>query len=157
MTGTLLNTNQPRHTIASFTTYEEAQRAVDVLSDRKFPVEHLTIIGCDLELVEQVTGRITLLRAALAGAGAGMWFGLFIGLVFWIVSPWAPAAVLSGVALGIAFGAIFGAASHVLRAGRPDFASVQGLTAQRYEVLADAEYADAALRVLQGLPVAVSQ
>jgi ABC-type branched-subunit amino acid transport system permease subunit len=157
MTGTLLNTRQLRHAIATFTTYEEASRAVDVLAERKFPIEHLTIVGCGLELVEQVTGRATLLRAALVGAGAGAWFGLFMGLVFWIVSPWAPVAILSGIALGAAFGAIFGVATHLLRIGRPEFASVKGLTAQRYEVLADSEYADDALRVLQGLPPADSR
>lgn len=95
--------------IGSYSSYGEAQRAVDTLSDRGFPVELVTIVGSDLRLVERVTGRRTVARAALAGAGSGAWFGLLVGLVFWIVSPWAVGAVVSGVLLGLAFGAVFAA------------------------------------------------
>ena len=69
-----------RKVVASYTTYGEAQRAVDHLSDSSFPVEQTSIIGRDLSLVEQVTGRMTKTRAAAMGAVAGAWFGLFIGL-----------------------------------------------------------------------------
>lgn len=36
---------QVRRTIASYTTYQEAERAVDHLSDQGFPVERVAIIG----------------------------------------------------------------------------------------------------------------
>src|ERR1700759_5249108 len=62
--------------VASFTTYQEAQAAVDKLSDLKFAVEELDIVGSDLRLVEHVTGRLTLGRATAAGAASGAWFGL---------------------------------------------------------------------------------
>ncbi len=54
----------------SYPTYEGAQRAVDFLSDSKFPVERTAIIGSDLRMVETVLGRLTRGRAALAGAGS---------------------------------------------------------------------------------------
>ena len=60
-----------RHVVASYTTYAPAQRAVDHLSDSSFPVEQTAIIGRDLSLVEQVTGRMTKTRAAGMGAVAG--------------------------------------------------------------------------------------
>ena len=47
------------NTVASFGTYEEAQEAVDRLSDDGFAVESLDIVGSDLRLVERVTGRLT--------------------------------------------------------------------------------------------------
>ena len=50
--------------IGSYPTYAKAQEAVDYLSDNQFPVENVTIIGTDLRLVEQVTGRLTRGRAA---------------------------------------------------------------------------------------------
>jgi hypothetical protein len=134
--------------IGSYPTYEEAQRVVDTLSDRTFPVEHVTIIGRDLQLRERVTGRLTTWRAALAGAATGAWFGLFVGLVFWIVSPWAFGAVVTGVLLGLVFGAFWGAVAHVLTGGERDFSSVRALAAARYDVVVDAPYADDALRVL---------
>ena len=54
-----------RPILVSFKTYEEAQAAVDNLSDNKFPVEHVTIIGNDLRSVEVVLGRMSWGRAAL--------------------------------------------------------------------------------------------
>src|SRR5690606_11777745 len=45
--------------IASFDTYLEAQRAVDLLSDKEFEVQHTTIVGTDLRMVERITGRLS--------------------------------------------------------------------------------------------------
>jgi hypothetical protein len=145
---TSTGSGQLRRVIASYSTYEEAQRAVDTLSDRKFPVEHVAIVGSDLRLVEQVVGRLTLARAALAGAGTGAWFGLLIGLVFWIVSPWWVGAVVSGVLLGLVFGGVVGALAYAASGGRRDFTSLRTLDAGRYDVMVDADHVDEALRVL---------
>ena len=48
-----------RRTIATVSSYEAAERAVDHLSDQGFPVEHVTIVGTGLRFVEQVSGRLT--------------------------------------------------------------------------------------------------
>src|SRR5262245_33571696 len=58
-------TTRPTVTVATYETYAEAQRAVDYLSDNGFPVQHTAIIGTDLRLVETVTGRLTIARAAV--------------------------------------------------------------------------------------------
>src|SRR6476646_7697404 len=63
-----------------FEQYEQAQRAVDHLSDHEFPVQNCMIVGTDLKQVERVTGRLTWSRAALAGAASGAWMGVFVGL-----------------------------------------------------------------------------
>jgi hypothetical protein len=148
MTTASPDSGRPRRLIASYETYYEAQRAVDALSDSGFPVETVTIVGSDLRLVERVTGRLTIWRAALAGAVTGAWFGFLIGLVFWIVSPWALGAVLAGVLLGLVFGAFWGAVAQALTGGTRDFASVRGLEAARYDVLAEEPQAEAALRLM---------
>ena len=44
-------------TVATFGDYLTAQRAVDYLSDNKFPVHVVSIIGEDVRLVERVLGR----------------------------------------------------------------------------------------------------
>ena len=67
--------------VATYDDYADAQRAVDFLADNRFPVDRVTIIGLDLRLEERVVGRLTVARAALAGAGTGAWFGLLIGLL----------------------------------------------------------------------------
>ena len=57
--------------LAEFKDYLQAQRLVDRLSDEKFPVEHVRIVGLGISSVEQVTGRMTKGKAALAGAAGG--------------------------------------------------------------------------------------
>jgi hypothetical protein len=61
---------QPRRAAATFSSYRDAEAAVDFLSDRRFPVERVAIVGRDLQTVEQVTGRRSYGRAALNGAAA---------------------------------------------------------------------------------------
>jgi hypothetical protein len=65
----------PTMVVATYPDYPSAQRAVDYLSDNRFPVERTAIVGTDLRLVENVLGRLTTARAALAGAASGALFG----------------------------------------------------------------------------------
>ena len=150
-----------RRAIASYATYAEAQRAVDALSDRRFPVERLAIVGSDLRTVEQVTGRLDVGRAALAGAASGASTGALFGLLFSLfLTDDAGVSVLGVVLYGLVFGALIGAAlgalGQALTGGRRDFASVSGLAAGRYEVMADDEVADEARRLLGELGAAGS-
>ena len=63
-----------RHAIASYSTYADAERAVDSLADQGFPVERLTFLARDLRLVEEVTGRMDYGRAAVeVPPRAGSW------------------------------------------------------------------------------------
>src|ERR1700710_1507175 len=89
--------------VGSYDGYEQAQAAVDFLSDEKFPVENVTIIGTDLRMVEKVTGRLTRGRAIAVGAAGGAWWGLFVGLLLGIFSTSGAGWVGSGrVALAVA-------------------------------------------------------
>lgn len=54
--------------IQSFDSYPAAQDAVDLLVDRGFPVEHLAVVARELVMVEEVTGRRTIWRAACGGS-----------------------------------------------------------------------------------------
>jgi hypothetical protein len=142
----------PTIAVATYADYPSAQRAVDYLSDNKFPVERTAIIGTDLRLVESVLGRLTTGRAALAGAASGAWFGLFIGLLFGIFSNSNWLAVLAVcIVIGAIWGAIFGAIAHATTGGRRDFASRSSLQASQYAVIADAEVADQARQLLTRL------
>ena len=42
-----------------YTTYAEAQKAVDYLADEHFDVQNLAIVGTDLKSIERVLGRRT--------------------------------------------------------------------------------------------------
>lgn len=132
--------------LGSYTTNEAAQRAVDVLAEHKFPVEHVTIVGTGLKLEERILGRWTLGRAVLTGAGTGAWVGLLIGVIFWIVSPWVVGAVISAIILGVIFGAIFSAVAFLVH--KRAFMSAPSVVADRYDILVDAEFAEEARRLL---------
>jgi hypothetical protein len=142
----------PTIAVARYADYPSAQRAVDYLSDNKFPVERTAIVGTDLRLVESVLGRLTTGRAALAGAASGAWFGLFIGLLFGIFSNsnWLAVLVVC-IVIGAIWGAIFGAIAHATTGGRRDFASRSSLQASQYAVIVDAEVADEARQLLTRL------
>ena len=138
------------NTVASFDAYEEAQEAVDHLSDEHFPVEYVDIVGSGLKLVEHVTGRLTKGKAAGAGAASGAWFGLFIGLLvgLFTAGPVWLGLILGGVLIGAVWGAVFGFAGHAATGGRRDFASTRALTATRYDLIARGGHAQQARDIL---------
>ena len=125
-----------RQAVATYSTYAEAERAVDALSDAGFPVEVVEIVGQDLRLVERVAGRLTNARAAGAGAASGAWFGLFIGLLvgLFTTGPEWIGLMIGGLLIGAFWGAVFGFFAHWATRGQRDFASVRKLEAGRYEV-----------------------
>ena len=139
----------PTVTVAVYLDYASAQRAVDHLSDNGFPVEQTAIVGTDLRLVERVLGRMTIARAALAGAASGAWFGLFIGLLFALFTTrgWL-LVIVTGLLIGAVWGAAFGAIAHAMTGGQRDFTSSSHLVAERYAVTASAEHADRARQML---------
>jgi len=146
--------HQPaRQVIATFDNYADAERAVDYLSDQRFPVGKVAIVGRDLEFVEQVTGRMNWGWAALRGAGCGAMVGALIGWVFgafsWI-QPLIAMLVLAlyGLLFGAVIGALMGSLLYAMQGGRRDFHSVSGLRTKYYDVVADVELADRAPQIL---------
>jgi heat induced stress protein YflT len=144
----------PRRAVATYSAYRDAERAVDWLSDQGFAVERVAIVGSGLRTVEQVAGRVTTGRAALAGAGQGALIGLLFALLFGIffTGPEFLGLLVYAVVAGAIFGAIFGALAHSAMGGRRDFASVTRTEAERYELMVDNEVADEAKRLLDSMP-----
>ncbi len=138
--------------ISSYATYEQAQRAVDYLSDEKFPVQKVAIIGTDLRMVERVTGRLTYPRVAAAGAASGAYFGLFVGLLLTLFGTGGIDLWLAAVVIGAGFGMLFGVLSFSFTGGRRDFTSASQIVASQYQVVALAEVANQARNTLRKLP-----
>lgn len=135
-------------TVASYNTYLEAQRAVDHLSDRQFPVQHVTIVGTDLKMVERVTGRLSYPRVALSGFLSGVWFGIFIGLLFMLTSD-SLGILLVAMFVGGGFGLLFGVVSYAITGGKRDFTSQSQIVASQYAVLCAVEKAHEARNLLR--------
>lgn len=137
------------HTTSDYTV---AQALVDRLSDRGFPVEHTAIVGTDLRLVEDVTGRKRYGRAALEGAGSGTLIGLLIGLFLSIFTLWETVVSWFGVVatwtvLGAVVGAVLGMLTHAMHRGRRDFSSHARMVPGRYDVVVAADHAAEARRI----------
>jgi hypothetical protein len=137
--------------IASYVTYLEAQKAVDHLSDKEFPVQHVTIVGADLRTVERITGRLTYSRVALGGLASGAWFGLAAGVLLSLFSTEGGVLpILPAVAIGAGFGILFAVISFALTGGQRDFTSASQIVATSYTVLCAAEHAGRARTLLLG-------
>src|SRR5438270_8022505 len=122
--------------IGSYDTYEQAQRAVDYLSDNNFPVQDVTIVGVEPMIVEKVDARLTWGRVLGTGALGGAWFGLFVGLLLSIFTSGAGfAAMVAGLVIGIGFGLASAAVRYGATRGQRDFVSHSQLVARRYDVL----------------------
>ncbi|GAA5512544.1 hypothetical protein Dcar01_01258 [Deinococcus carri] len=151
----LIPDQSARMNVATYATYPEAQRAVDYLSDQRFPVERMAIVGEGLQTVEQVTGRLDWGRAAGLGFGQGLFLGLFIGLLFGLLGLGGGNilyAVAYGMVMGAITGLVWGLVSYALSGGRRDFTSIGGMRAERYVILADADVAEQARTLLSNLP-----
>ncbi|MGZ4480345.1 MAG: general stress protein [Nocardioidaceae bacterium] len=148
---------QSRPVLASYRTYEEAQRAVDFLSDRKFAVENLGIVGNDLKIAETVLGRLTYGRSAAGGLATGAWFGLFVGLLVGLFSAsdssWV-AIMLAGLVYGAVFGTLFGLVAFALTGGRRDFTSRRQIIASTYDVVCSWAKLEEARGILAQMPAA---
>jgi hypothetical protein len=143
-----------RTTVASYDRYADAQRAVDYLSDRDFPVERSAIVGHGLQYVEQVAGRMTVGRAALMGAAQGASLGALFGLLVWAIfstdpNPSLLLLLVYGIVVGAIAGALLGAIAQWATRGERDFASVPSLQAERYDVEVDEELAERASELLR--------
>lgn len=123
--------------------YEDAQKAVDFLSDREFPVQDVLIVGTELKQLERVTGRLTTGRVLAGGALSGAWLGFFVGLIFALFDPrgFSLPQILMTVAFGIVFGAVWAFVGYSLTKGRRDFTSVSHIVATKYEVLCEHKHA----------------
>jgi hypothetical protein len=135
--------------LGTFTSYDDAQRVVDTLAERSFEVETTQIIGTNLRMVEQVTGRQTWPKAILTGMVQGVWFGLFIGLVLSILSDTSfLGAIAWGISWGVVFWGAFAALDYAWARGRRDFTSLSVTVPTTFEVLVESDHADRARRSL---------
>jgi hypothetical protein len=124
-----------RRTVASYTSYADAERAVDRLADLDFPVE--------------LDYPASAWRGAVSGAVPGALLGWIFGLFDW-ADPLVSAILLAlyGLLIGAVIGAVIAVIFHALQGGRRDFASVTFMRPQRFELVGHDEVADPAARLL---------
>ena len=142
--------------LAVYDDYATAQKTVDFLSDKEFPVEHLSIVGTDLKRIERITGRLTWGRIAVGGILSGLWLGFFVGLIFALFTAADTWEVLLSTALfGATFGLVWALIGYAFTRGQRDFSSVSQIVATKYEILVEHKVAAQARELLSGLPGAL--
>jgi hypothetical protein len=141
--------------VASFTTYEAAQKAVSALIAAEIPARDIAIVGQGLRSIERVTGRLGYATAAKSGAINGVLLGLLFSAIFVIGSPSVPIQAFVGVIfVGIAIGMLLSIITYSFVRRRRDFASVMQVVADHYEVSIAAGSVQRARSILgrQGVP-----
>ncbi len=122
-------------TVASFPTYEAAQKAVSTHIAGEIPAREISIVGHDLRSVERVTGRLGYAAAARSGAINGLLLGLLFAAIFVLGSPTVPIQAFVGVLfVGIAIGMLLSLVTYSFVRRRRDYASVMQVVAEHYEV-----------------------
>lgn len=149
----VLNLEYPQ-SLAVYDDYAAAQRSVDFLSDREFPVQNCMIVGTDLKQVERITGRLTNGRVAGMGALSGLWLGVFVGLIFSFFGDGKNglAMILATAVMGAAFGTVWSLLGYLATRGQRDFSSITAVVATRYEVLVEHKLLAQAQELLRELP-----
>lgn len=141
-------------TVASFPTYEAAQKAVSTLIAAEVPARDIAIVGQGLRSVERVTGRLGYATAARSGAINGVLLGLLFSAILVIGSPSVPIQAFVGVIfVGIAIGMLLSIITYSFVRRRRDFASVMQVVADHYELTIADGSAQRARQVL-GRPAA---
>jgi hypothetical protein len=139
--------------LGTYETYLEAQSVIDRLSKADFEITGLVIVGNNLTSVEQVTGKLTYGRTAIAGAARGAWFGLFIGLMFFIFSPVPVIGYIAAAAfIGAGVSMVFSVTMYTLGRRARDFTSSNHVLARSYDIIISPQLALRA-RTLLAQPV----
>ena len=105
-----------RAVIAVFPDLEAAQRAIEKLAAEDFPIDHISIIGKDLQSELRVSGFVTVGDIARPTAVTGAWVGGLFGLLTGTALLFIPGAGLLIVLGPLAIGAL-GAAQGALLGG----------------------------------------
>ncbi|MDW4573046.1 general stress protein [Microbacterium sp. M3] len=142
-------------TVASFPTYEAAQKAVSSLIAADVPARDIAIVGQGLRSIERITGRLGYAAAARSGAINGILLGLLFSAILVIGSPSVPIQAFVGVLfVGIAIGMLMSIIAYSFVRRRRDYASVMQVVADHYEITVSDTSAGRARQVLGSSPSA---
>lgn len=125
--------------VASFPTYEQAQKAVSSLIAGEVPAREIAIVGSGLRSIERITGKLGYATAARSGALNGLMLGLLFAFIFVLGMPTVQISAFVGVLLvGMALGMILSLGTYSIVRRRRDFASVMQVAADHYDVCVEA-------------------
>ena len=123
-----------REIVASFSSYVEAERALDAVQRKRPHVGHVSIVAQGLRVVSDERPAARLWRAVEAGVAGGT-VGALAALLAWLASVWPDPAL--PLAAGSFCGILGGLAADQVSLGRHGPGTELRLFADRYDVSAD--------------------
>ena len=144
--------------VAVFPRYRDARAAVAFLADRRFPIVRMALVARDMRVMGRTMRSAGYEAAALAGAIPGATAAALMGVVLTMLVSITPAMAggaiaLAGVAVGTVVGVVVGVVLHALSRAERDAAEPL-LRAERYELVAEPDVADAARQLLTEISAA---
>lgn len=122
-------------TVASFSDYEKAQKAVASLLEADIPPRDIAIVGSGLRSVERITGKLGYVTAARSGLINGLLLGFAAAAMTAIFNPASPPQVYFGTVLVcMALGMALAFMSYLIMRKRRSFASVMAVVSEHYDV-----------------------
>lgn len=122
-------------TVATYSDYEGAQKAVSRLIAADVPARDIAIVGMGLRSIERITGRLGYATAARSGAVNGLLLGLLISVFFVLGPSSVPIQAFVGVMfVGIALGMLLSIIAYSFVRRRRDYASAMQVVADHYDV-----------------------
>lgn len=138
-------------TVGRFSRHADAQSAVDLLAERGFPIQHLSIVGTGLKQVDHVVAPLSYAKVAGSGAVQGLFYGAFLALLMMMVTGQSWLLALStALPIAVAFWMIFAVIAYARRGRHRNFTAVSQLVAEQYELLSAPQEAQEARRLLGG-------
>lgn len=127
--------DQVGQTVASYSSYEAAQKAVSKLIGGGISPRDIAIVGTDVRSIERVTGKLGYASAARSGALNGVLLGVLFAAIFVLGTPSPPVQMFVGVMLvGVAVGMLMSLIAFIIVRRRRDYASVTQLVAEHYDI-----------------------
>ena len=138
-----------REVVASFSSYAEAERAIESLATASVPAEKLRIIGHGLRIPRGQDGRSLrwMFEAGIVGAAIGA-FIILLAVVLGLGDSVAGSLTFSALLLGAACGLLAGIGALVVARLQLPEGDIR-LFAERYDVTADPKIADRAAREIE--------
>jgi hypothetical protein len=136
-------------TVARYSEYEAAQKAVSRLIAAEVPARDIAIVGIGLRSIERITGKLGYATAARSGAINGLLLGLLFSAFLVFGSQSVPIQAFIGVMfVGIALGMLLSILAYSFVRRRRDFASSMQVIADHYDVTVAAATIHKARQVL---------
>lgn len=140
-------------TLASFASFKEAEETVDLLAEKNFPVQFVSIVADGLHAVEVPASHFMWLKTLGIGIIGGTLIGAANALTFAILGYSNPTIELQntvayGIMAGGLSGAVVGILLYTMFRPRADLSNQNSFVAKYYDIRVHEQYAERAKRTI---------